>query len=301
MKKKILCAFLVCGLILSTGCGKKEEPTNNNGNGNTVEKDEVKELSLDDATVVELLDKIDFPLYVKGSIYKIGNFTLDTIPNDLILRIGFSNMDIDESMTIGGNVSEGNVENVNGAMVWRGSKELLANHIKNIFGDVNYQHGSFINTDVIEFAAYPITRGDVTYSKGMYSMTLFYGGGGWFNYIVEKPYKAQSINNGESIEIYVKTSFEQSEIINDSFSMPDFCEVNNVYKNYNFESDTFTDKVTNVLVYGNVSEKCQAEIIIDENTQDKGYSQYESKLDSYVYTFTKQADGKYYLSGFRKA
>lgn len=41
MKKKILFAFLACGLILTTACGKKEKETENNGDNQTEVKEPV--------------------------------------------------------------------------------------------------------------------------------------------------------------------------------------------------------------------------------------------------------------------
>lgn len=249
--------------------GEIEDDKTSNESSN----ENVEHLNLNDKLVKNLIEKTKFDMYVKANMYKIGEFTKDTIPNDLILRVGFSKLEFDYW-------DEKYEEN----QIIEFSKEEMDNEIKSVFGDIKYTHQTFENIlDDLEeggfdWDAYVID--EINYKDGTYFAYFLFGGGGYYSDIQEHPYKAESINNGERINIYVKTAFA-------GYSLDDAYEVG-VYHSYDFTNNKFVTP----LYYLNEG---YPEDLLEE------YDKYEKYLESYVYTFEKQADGNYYLSGFNKA
>ena len=64
---------------------------NNNGNNNTNKVNAI-ELDISSNEVQNLLEKKMVETPVKASMYRIGSFTRETIPNDLILKMAFTNL-----------------------------------------------------------------------------------------------------------------------------------------------------------------------------------------------------------------
>ena len=240
-------------------------------------QEEKEEININDKIAKNILDKFDFNSEVLSNLYEVGEFSKDNIPNYLILRTAFAYASLDDS---GKQVDKGD-----GEFVFEVSTKTLEKYIKDIFGNVNYTHQSF---DLGKFRDATI-MGPVTYSDGIYSSDMqFLGGFSTLQYaIIEHPYKAELVNDGEKINIYVKTVFNDwyyDEAL-DQFKIT-------AYNNYDYDNYKYLDDI--FYIYGQDDTLPEAEF-------NKYFDNNYDKINSYIYTFEKQADGNYYLSGFKKA
>ena len=86
------------------------------------------QLSINSEMVEELVEKIVFPTYATASIYHAGNFDLNTIPNDLILRLGWSKIDYEDrntnlnKQTVSSETMKESIENSKGPLVTKNGK-----------------------------------------------------------------------------------------------------------------------------------------------------------------------------------
>lgn len=103
------------------------------------------ELNINDSIVKTLTDKIDFNKNAKASIYKIGNFNSTTIPNDLMLQLGWDKKINNPNL----------VEGAHGNLYVKVTKEEMKQAISDIFGPkIQYTDTSFFNYDIKTFDAY---------------------------------------------------------------------------------------------------------------------------------------------------
>ncbi len=225
------------------------------------------ELNINDSIVKTLTDKIDFNTNARASIYKVGSFNSTTIPNDLMLKLGWDSIENKPQIT-------GNNPLPNETI----TKNSMSQSIANIFGStVTYTDASFTVVDVETFHGYRGMFGStVNYSNNIYSIELFQGGGGDCPFIHEQVTKALKYNN--KIEVYVKTAFVDTKYVESSDSFEYI-----LYKDFNFATNTFNNQLSKI-----AATKKMPELSSDFNT--------------YVYTFDlDNSNGNYYLSGFNMA
>lgn len=225
------------------------------------------ELNINDSIVKTLTNKIDFNTNARASIYKVGSFNSTTIPNDLMLKLGWDS--IENKPQINGNNPLPN-ETI--------TKNSMSQSIANIFGStVTYTDASFTVVDVETFHGYRGMFGStVNYSNNAYSIELFQGGGGDCPFIHEQVTKALKYNN--KIEVYVKTAFVDTKYVESSDSFEYI-----LYKDFNFATNTFNNQLSKIAATQKMPEL-------------------SSDFNTYVYTFDlDSSSGNYYLSGFNMA
>lgn len=321
MKKGLVLFFtLVLFILIITGCTKnKQNETDNTdktdiidtkddaeNDKNEIQEDEQQgendgEISLEDETVSKLVDKIDFPEYVLASLYATGGFTMDTISNDMILRIGLANEIVKAN---NGLPHLGTTFNVidKGPHIKFTSDEVNK-VIKNIFGpDITYKNETFINANQ-GFRQYMAGVSEVQYSNDEYVTDFNEGGGGGVSQrIIQVPYDVTQVDE-DNINIYVNifynTYFE--EYFKDETGGADSCLKTSVYKNYDFSNETCSELV---LSYSDTDkyEECKTDKILKFNSSEElnSYLMDNGIYNTYVYTFEKQSDGQYYLVSLKK-
>ena len=238
------------------------------------------EISKEESLAKELIQKINFPTYAVASIYNEKSFTLNTIPNDLILRLGWSKADKELTK----NEDEENINTV--------SENNLQYSIMEIFGTkLNYTDNTFTNINVPVFHAYYENRGAITYDRGVYTASYSKNSSesAFIHQEIEKILKYDSV-----IKIYVRTAFIDVQ----------YDEITKNYKYIiykNFEDDNFLRKVTELTsdeFNNSYADTAYGRGSLDSNLK---ISELTDELDSYVYTFTIDSNsGKYYLSAFNK-
>ena len=239
----------------------------------------VEEISLSDIAVKNLVDKYSLSGYNNSwEIYKDENVTEDYIPNYFILGYAGARISNNRDEYMYGSYDVTDVTNGKGCSLELAiPEEVLDRYVEYYFGDVDYKHATF--------TPFSYTTGEwvsdpVEYASNQYSFCIEQGGGGFYEYAFGHPYKAEKIDDGDKINIYVKTIFvTELEDTEGKF-------IYEIHRDY----DSFINEDTNGLLYrGN---DFNYESYIDKNID---------KLNgcTYVYTFKKHSDG-YYLSGFKK-
>lgn len=260
---------------------------NNNTLNTTVTNDTGKEISYDDSDAKKVIEKIDFPTYAIASIYNEGKFNLDTISNDLILRLGWSKLSDDNKETI--------EDNEKLELKETAKKETLKNSILSIFGSkIKYTDKSFINTDISTFTGYNENQGKIIYSNSLYTANFIEGGGG------DVPFIRQEINKiikyDKKIDVYVKTAFVDTLYIDDDNSEDDFEYI--IYKN--FKNNKFEEKLaetTGRKFYDGYSPDDSNDTVSFRPNLE--IAKVIDQLNTYVYTFElDNTTGEYYLSAF---
>lgn len=252
---------------------EKEEVTN--------QEESAIEIDINNDTVKTLIKKIDFKNYAVASIYKVKEFNLDTIPNELILRLAWASID------------ENDKKLVEDSEVYKqtATKETFDNSVKNIFGkNIKYYDATFTNIDVLKFNGYNENIGDITYADNVYIANYVEGGGAYLPFIYQ--YIDKAIKNGDEIKIYVKTAF----IDVTAFDEAQYEFTYSIYKNFDNEKSEFTDKITDISVT-DFNNK-----YITEGYRSISFNNNEeltNNLNSYVYTFKfDNSTERYYLSEF---
>lgn len=288
-----LILLIIALVIYKISTKSREVDTNENINTNIEEiaimnesestnsEDLSIELNKNDDIVKELAKKLDFKTYAIASIYKVKYFNLDTIPNDLILRLAWANIDKNDK------VIEDDKQIA--------TKETLNNSVKNIFGTkTKYSDNTFTNIDVLKFSGYNENIGDITYADNKYIANYVEGGGGDTPFIYQ--YIDKAIKNKDEIKIYVKTAFVDIT----SFNEAQYEYTYTIYKNFDNEKSEFSDKVTDIIstdFYNKNSTDGYTSITLNNNEE------ITNNLNSYVYTFKLDGSdvaGNYYLYGFSK-
>ena len=247
----------------------------------TDEDDEKEELSLNNKIVKELREKIDFNYYSAASIYTSGDFTVEDIDNDMILRLAWSKLSEDDMELIEGN--QGMEKHV--------KKESLKKIIENLFGDnIEYTDESFTPVNVKEFYSYQDTE-EVEYSNNEYVGGYYQGGGGTLPFIYQEISNAKK--SDDTVELYVKVAFVDTEYIDGS---------DNADFNFTFYQDYKNKKFVNEIIKMKESEYingCDDDYeysYFDSNSMIKDYL---DEFNTYKYTFNIE-DGEYYLYSVEK-
>lgn len=299
----LICVIIIFILIISLmvvcyfAFLKKDDSNNtNNVTGNNEaskqienekkqEKDE-EELKINGSEVKKIIKKFNFGSVVH-SIYKTGDFDLSSIPNDLILRLGWSNIKSEDK-----DINEREIKE-------SADKSIMAKSIKNIFGDdITYKDKSFKYGDVKDFSEFIIENVDFDNSK--YIATIFQGGGIGCPFIYEEIQKV--IKSEDKIEVYVKTAFvNMGELIQDESGSTIGIEYD-IYKNYNFNREEFQNKLITVksTEFDRINNNSDEIFQLSPN-RNETISSVVDKLDTYKYTFTLDKDsGEYYFTAFDK-
>lgn len=257
---------------------------------NTVEStnlDVGEEININDSVAKKIIDKLNFDTYAKASIYKVGEFTINTIPNDLILRLGWDK------------INSSNKSILDDVFKEIATSEAMKESIANIFGTkVKYTDNSFEKIDVAKFynyQGYTGTMGIITYDNNLYTSNLFQGGGGDLPFIHEELQKIVKYN--DKMEVYVKTTFVDTEYVGDSIS--DFYYI--MYKDFDFNTNNFKEQLAKTtesdFTKSYSDDEYNGQQIFLKPNQE--VSKISSNLNTYVYTFElDNATGEYYLSGF---
>ena len=262
---------------------------NNNNYENSGEIDFSKEeigieIDKEDSGVKRLIKKIDFPTSAIASMYKTKSFNLATIPNDLILRLGWANSEKE--------LVKNDIDNL-GEYKQTVTKEKFNESVTNIFGtELNYSDDSFTNIDVPTFHAYNENRGVINYSNNLYTANYAKGSGD-AAIIQQEVQKVLKYN--DKIEIYVKTAFVDAQYDKNTK------EFNyTIYKSFN--QNKFEEAIGKI-----TSSKLKNSYLNNDNKESSFNSNSEilklaEKLDTYVYTFNiENSSANYYLSKFNKA
>lgn len=242
---------------------------------NTVQE---TKLSIEDETVKKLVEKIAFPTYATASVYHAGDFDLNTIPNDLILRLGWSKIDYDDRNT---NLDKQTV-----------SAEKMKENIAKIFGSkLQYENKTFNNIDVETFSEYNENIGDIEFANNVYTANFFEGGGGDMPFIYQQVY--QATQTGDTIKLFVKTAFIDTEYNENT-------EGFNYFIYQNFENDQFENKLGETTDEKFLAPEFDYNHVITVKPNSEMVDVLD-KLDSYVYVFTlDEATNEYGLTSFSK-
>ena len=254
-------------------------------NENILKDGESVELNQENNEVKELIKKIDFPTYAVASIYKTKGFDVDTIENDLILRLAWSKLEKE--------LVENNVDNI-GEYKQTATKENLENSITEIFGkNMEYADETFTNIDVPTFYGNESNQGNVKFYNNTYTSNYIESEGGDVPFIHQQIEKVLKYN--DRIEVYVKTAFIDTE----------YDEVSNEY-NYiiykNFKNNEFNKKITQMNSLKFLDAYSEEENKLECFRENSQIEKISDKLDTYVYTFIlDEGDKNYYLNEFNKA
>ena len=257
------------------------------------------ELSIESNIVKASLQKLNFQSYVFAEMLQNGNFNRKTIPNELVLRMGWSSTD-DEDF---------NYDNyVNNIVTF--SRSNMEKSIKNIFGpNITYKDASFAPTQLDDFAGGYREHGPYEYDSKTetYSAHIFGSDEQEKFSVWQEVYKAEKSEN--KLRIYVRViyynglNYLEPEVIglSEEEILKQNIEVTSeIYKN--IAGNTAVDKLGEVSnIYekynGNYIESSKgAEIALGENP---AFDSIRNKLNKYVYTFEIK-DGNYYLSEFEQ-
>ena len=240
------------------------------------------EIDGDDEQVEKIIKKISFPTYAVASIYETKGFDMDTIGNDLILRLAWTNVEKE--------LVPNNIDNI-GEYKQTSNKEEIEKSITKIFGkDVEYLNETFDNIDVPKFYGYEENQGKINYKNNIYTANYIEGGGEDIPFIHQQIEKVLKYNN--KIEVYVKTAFIDTE--HDEASNK--CQYI-IYKN--FKNDEFNMKLTQMDSSKFIDAYSGEEGAFTKNEQIDKLS---DKLNTYVYTFVlNEVDKEYYLNEFNIA
>ena len=262
--------------------------TNRANTATKVEENNGTELNINDSIVQNLIRKIGSEHEKEQAldeILRVGNFDKNNIPNDLILKLGFLSVNLDDRKF------RDNVMDYIGtdlvpyiSTIEEMTRETLQKSIRNLFGNnIKYTDETF-EMDYTEFATFsnhylpnPYEKRVVEYKNEIYTTKWDWnleadGPGGSFVY--QNISKALKYNN--KIEIYVKIAFADIAEENDEWLHWI------LYKNYDYNHRQFSQRIIKL-------------------PDGDDFSMYEDQFNTYVYTFeTDSKDGEYCLSAFSK-
>ena len=282
--------FIALLIVLNINLGKNAynmTKGNNTTQNNVIDTEaEVEEtigtvLNNQNQTVNKLIEKIILPINTTASIYKVGTFDENTIPDDLKLRIGWANLKEE---------SKFHAKQATGESIIVVEKSAMQESIKDIFGNqVKYKDVSFDNTNLKVFSTYAETQGIIDYEGESYTAIInenFEESG--MSFIYQEIQKVIQYDN--EIVIIMKAAFVNQE---DGKCI--------IYQNYN---DDFENKLLETtyekLFENSVFNKKTGEgaIAISNNEE---LNEIRNELNTYKYIFEKdELIGEYYLKEFKK-
>lgn len=262
-----------------------KNPEIHEANESVLKDGESVELEQNNNEVKELIKKINFPTYAVASIYKTKGFNMDTIKNDLILRLGWTKVEK--------KLVENDVDNI-GEYKQIVEKKDLENSITEIFGEnIEYTDETFNNIDVPTFYGYEANQGNINCYNNTYTANYIESEGRDVPFIHQQIEKVLKYN--DKIEVYVKTAFINTE----------YDEVANEYEYIiykNFDNNEFNMKVTQMDSIKFVDAYLENETDLDGFKTNSQIEKISNKLNTYVYTFKlDKTNENYYLSSFNEA
>ncbi len=247
-----------------------------------------REIEVDEDTLKNIIEKINFPTYAIASLYNTKSFNLNSYPNDLILRLGWSKINIsDESVSLYQNDNDvSQTQTV--------PKNTLYQKIYKIFGNnIQYEDSSFINDNVETFNNIIDNPGTINYSNDLYIASYIEDSGGTTPFIHQEIDKVTKTDN--LVKLYVKTAF-----INPEYSDELMGYNYDIYKDFDFENNSFENLVTTVAdnSFFEFSTENDYPGIISLNPNQEIY-EISDILNTYVYTFEyDEGNHEYYLTAF---
>ena len=210
---------------------------NNTDNNKKSDIKNESDIEVTEETLKKLIEKINFPTYAIASLYNVKSFDLKTIPNDLILRLGWSKIDFSKQNIL----QDNNQSNAHTLLI---PAETLNDKVLNIFGGfINYTDSSFINGNVKTFNNSMFTSNNVDYHSNYYKendldnityYTDFYTTLYMDNHTDLSPFihqEFQKFTKSENkISVYVCTCFVDTEFYENSNDI-----YFNIYKDFNFD------------------------------------------------------------------
>lgn len=262
-----------------------KSPEIHEANESVLKDGESVELEQNNNEVKELIKKINFPTYAVASIYKTKGFNMDTIENDLILRLGWAKVEK--------KLVENDVDNI-GEYKEIVEKKDLNNGITEIFGEnIEYTDETFNNIDVPTFYGNEENQGNINCYNNTYTANYIESEGRDVPFIHQQIEKVLKYN--DKIEVYVKTAFINTE----------YDEVANEYEYIiykNFDNNEFNMKVTQMDSIKFVDAYLENETDLDGFKTNSQIEKISNKLNTYVYTFKlDKTNENYYLSAFNEA
>lgn len=245
----------------------------------SLQEGESIELETDNEQVKKIIEKISFPTHAVASLYNTKGFDLDTIENDLILRLGWAKVEKE--------LIQNDLDNV-GEYKEIATKEEIEKSITKIFGkNVEYDNDTFNNIDVPIFYGYEKNQGKINYKNNIYTANYIESTGGDIPFIHQQIEKVLKYNN--KIEVYVKTAFIDT-IYDEASDKYEYI----IYKN--FKNNEFNMKLTQMDSLKFINGYSDEESNFNKNDQIDKIS---DKLNTYVYTFVlDDNDKEYYLNEF---
>ena len=241
----------------------------------------------DDSTIETIIEEIEesgADIFENADVYMEGDFDIDTISNELILKLAWNAIlsDIDDSVDYeeDGYFSDGieitGVGDTGDEGTITITQEKMKEKISEIFGsEITYTDESFNNESHEYFWEYRNGVEEVTYSDGIYIAEYLQGGGAEIPEIEEYAYKV--VEYEDNIEIYIKMYAKiYYDEITDEYAV-------SYYDGYDFTSDDETGLGEEIEISG------------DEISE----TELENIETTYKYTFAIDSQtGDYYLTGF---
>ena len=278
--------IIIVLIILNIKLVKRAYNVMNNAETDTRESSSTKEigyeLEKDNELVQSIIEKITFAPSVTASIYDIGKFEEDNIPNTLKLRIGW-NLVKGESKLQSVNENNEIVESI--------EQKVMEQSIKNIFGSKSeYKDEQFYNTNVSLFSTYAPNKGMIYYENGFYTNSYTKE-----DEIKIAPFIYQELQKvvkySTEITVYVKAGYIDT--------LGDVCMIYKDLENGKLSRRILQVDVKELLGETSVNYSTgEGTISINENS---ALDAIRKKLNTYKYTLRlDETTGEYYLSSFEQ-
>ena len=290
----IICTIIIIGLLaLNIKLGIKayniivnKESTNYNtkfDNDESVTQEVGNVLSNSNELVTKMREKITFAPNVIASLYNTETFSTTTIPNDLILRLGWAKVKEENKLK---SINENN------EAIEALEKIAMEESIKNIFGpQIKYKDETFNNTDINTFSSYCINKGTIIYDNGLYTNIATDNIDEQISPIIYQEMQ-KVVKYSDKIIVYVKVAYMDTD-----------GQRYIVYKDFNEEK--FEEQLLEItqeeLFQENLFNPYTGEGTVSIETNNS-LNSIREQLDTYKYTFSLDNEtGEYYLSKFSKA
>lgn len=272
----ILIIVVIAVILFDMHVKTMEDTTQNNvvaqNTVNTVENTTATEPKEEEISVDSDIVKNAFEKVAKGRdfIYKYANMESGNVPNELKLRLAWSNM---EGEGLGKDLGESYFEQTGQNYYY--TVEDFSKSLKNIMGeDATFENATFTARTDRFSTGDGLPKLIYNSEENRYETNEEFGGsiGGYVTQFI-----TSATIQGDYLNIYVKPIFM---CVN--FDKYDD-EIFDGYANYNYEIDTFSDKVVEKVDYIEAEEEPDFDV-------DK------TKLNTYKYTFVKNGDNYYFDS-----
>ncbi len=212
----------------------------------------------------------------QANIYQLGDFTLDTLPNELALLLAWNNLGYnDYEYDDYSNLEDEHFKpNNNGGAIISVSQNEMKESIATLFGTAfKYKDTNFKDEGIYPSFSYSNTIGNITYNNGIYTANWTESGGGNTDSIYEVIDSFEKIENG--YKVYVKTAYVHSD------------ENSIIYSDCDFENKKLLNEVTTF------------DEIPNNDVIDEYIKEHKDLFTAYSYTMLYDENlSHYYLSEF---